>query len=77
MMPQQRMQGKPSRQQIIENQIRFTFLVLQHRIEERNWPESVQQSMNLSKLLMELQKISVDAMQPEQNNDTSNPDQTG
>lgn len=53
----------PTKQQQIESQLRFVFLVLQHRIEERNWAEAIQQSAILSKILMEMQRVAVDLMQ--------------
>ena len=61
MMPKQ----PPTKQQQIENQLRFTFMVLQHRIEERNWTESIQQSAILSKLLMEMQRLQLELSQPQ------------
>lgn len=61
MMPRQ----PPTKQQQIENQLRFTFMVLQHRIEERNWTESIQQSAILSKLLMEMQRLQLELSQPQ------------
>ncbi len=55
----------PTKQQQIESQLRFVFLVLQHRIEERNWAEAIQNSAVLSKILMDMQKLTIESSQPQ------------
>lgn len=57
---------QPTRQQQLENQLRYIFMIVQHRIEERNWSEAVQNSIILSKTLMELQKLTVESIQSEE-----------
>ena len=70
----------PTRQQQIEAQVRVSFMILQHRIEERNWAEAVQNSAILSKILMEMQKVSIESIHPsvkEEQHDTTSEDQSG
>jgi hypothetical protein len=59
------MQPPPTRQQQIESHLRYTFMVLQHRIEERNWAEAIQNSAVLSKILMDIQKLTIESSQPQ------------